>query len=204
MHTPAPPEAVQDDEIDPLDAYFMSIQQDAASQSNLSQNSENDENNQNNVISFEEIQNMNNNNESHNYSVSNMDSDDDAMDIEKPSNLTKSLALNDDKYYKEFIAKFNKHKAADTKEVYFDDDDDNKFIEQFESNRQQDDDYLEKQKKATEKRELLLSSKMQQRGKQEHFEKNFYVVPKEIDDMTEAEVDKYRKKMGDVSVRGVQ
>jgi len=88
-------------------------------------------------------------------------------------------------------------------EVFFGDED--QYIENFANTKEvAADDYLEKQKKANDKRELLLSSKMQKRGIQEKFQKNFYIEPREISDMTDEEVDAYRKELGDVAVRGVQ
>ena len=129
-----------------------------------------------------------------------MESDEDEMEIDKEH---KTHQIDDEKYYREFINRFRKERATERQERFFNDDD--KYLENFSGTKEKgSDDYLEKQKKQTEKRELLLSSKMQKRGELEPLTKNFYIEPKEISDMTEEDVEKYRKELGDVAVRGVE
>ena len=184
---------------DPLDAYMKTIKYDAAEQDDLGCNEEDEDKPVQNVISIDEILNMNNDVTESYADQSNMDSDEDEMEIDKEH---KSHPIDDEKYYREFINRFRKERATERQERFFNDDD--KYLEEFAGSKESGaDDYLEKQKKQTEKRELLLSSKMQRRGEIETFTKNFYIEPKEISDMTEEEVEKYRKELGDVTVRGI-
>ena len=189
-----------DDDEDPLDAFMKTIKDDAAVQDDLGMNEDEDEDKPiQNVISFEDLANMHNDYTESNVEPSNIDSDDE-MEIDKGGKVDE---IDDDKYHEQFIAKLRKEKAAAEQERFFADEDE--FVEDIAKNKELgNDDYLERQKKATEKRELLLSSKMQRRGQLEHLTKNFYIEPKEISDMTEEEVENYRKALGEVAVRGVQ
>lgn len=189
-----------DDDEDPLDAFMKTIKDDAAVQDDLGFNEEEEEDKPvENVISFDDIMNMNNDHTESNVEHSNIDSDEDEMEIDRGSKADK---MDDDKYYQEFIAKLRKERATEQQERFFADEDE--YIEEFAKAKEAgNDDFLERQKKATEKRELLLSSKMQRRGELESFQKNFYIEPKEISDMTEEEVENYRRELGEVSVRGL-
>jgi ATP-dependent RNA helicase DDX46/PRP5 len=181
------------DEEDPLDAYMKTIKDEAAIQDDLGFNDD-DEKSIENVISFEEIQKQHYESAAEN---SNIDSDDE-MQID---NKSETGNLDDDKYYKEFIQKFRQQQAHDNQERFFNDDDN--YLDEL-NNKPTGEDFLERQKKASEKREMLLSSKLQQCTEFEQFEKNFYIEPKEISIMNEEEVEKYRKELGDVAVRGLQ
>lgn len=194
-------ETQEDFDEDPLDAYMKTIKYDAAEQDDLGCNEEEDEDKPvQNVISIDEILNMHVDATESMAEHSNMDSDEDEMEVDSKQ---KTHQIDDEKYYKEFISKFRKERATERQERFFNDED--KYLEEFAGTKESGaDDFLEKQKKQTEKRELLLSSKMQRRGEIETFTKNFYIEPKEISDMTEEAVEKYRKELGDVTVRGIE
>lgn len=62
------------------------------------------------------------------------------------------------------------------------------------------DDYFTKQKKMTEKKELKPVDHLQMNYKP--FRREFYIECPEIRDMTQTQVDEYRKQLGDITVRG--
>mmetsp|Transcript_35418 Transcript_35418/g.35074 ORF Transcript_35418/g.35074 Transcript_35418/m.35074 type:complete len:270 (+) Transcript_35418:308-1117(+) len=187
--------AQEDEEDDPFEAFMKGVEQEACAQDDLGMDKKDEEN----VISYEDILKMNNDQTESVMEQSNMDSDEE-MEIDNAP----QKKMDEETYHQEFMKKLKRETVAKEQEVFFSDDDD-EFIENFEAKKETGtDDYLEKQKKANEKRELLLSHKMQRRGELEPFQKNFYIEPKEITDMTEEQVEQYRKDLGDVAVRGVQ
>jgi len=187
-----------EDSEDPLDAFMKTIKGDAAVQDDLGMDKGEDKA-IDNVISFDEIANLNNDYSESAVDNSNMDSDEDDMQMDTGRNKV----ADDDQYYKDFISKLRKERATDDQERFFNDED--AYLDEIANSKaSNNDDFLEKQKKATEKREMLLSSKLMQSDCQDTFQKNFYIEPKEISDMNDEEVEQYRKDLGDVAVRGIQ
>jgi len=139
---------VEEDE-DPLDAFMKTIKGDAAHQDDLGFNDDDDEEKpEQNVISYEEILNMNNDYTESVAEHSNMESDEDEMEIDREH---KAHKIDDDKYYREFINRIRKERATEQQERFFDDED--KYLEEFVTTKDGSgsDDFLEKQKKQTEK-----------------------------------------------------
>ena len=92
---------------------------------------------------------------------------------------------------------FGKKKKKVDREI-IDADSENDYMSAPEAD--EDEDYFAKQKRLTEKKELKPIDHTQ--IVYEPFRKNFYIEAKEIADMTPEEVERYRKELGDVKVRG--
>lgn len=117
-------------------------------------------------------------------------------------------------YHEEFIRKMRMTEqleqiAKDNNFVNFDEDDDKFFIGLDSENNAKGEqdipkklDFLENEKKKTDKKNLKFMENVE--VKYEPIRKNLYIESREISLMTEKEVAEFRKKHGDIKVRGIQ
>ena len=122
--------------------------------------------------------------------------------------------MEQNQYHEEFIRKMRMTEqleqiAKDNNFVNFDEDDDKFFIgldsEKYAKGSQdipQKLDFLENEKKKTDKKNLKFMDNVE--VKYEPIRKNLYIESREINLLTEKEVAEFRKKHGDIKVRGIQ
>lgn len=84
----------------------------------------------------------------------------------------------------------------------FEDDADEKYLANMEKEEHEMESFLEKEKKRQERKELKLFTSDNYQF--EKIRKNLYVETREVSKMTDKEIADFRKKNGEIKIRGLQ
>ncbi|KRW98717.1 P-loop containing nucleoside triphosphate hydrolase [Pseudocohnilembus persalinus] len=214
----------QEEEIDPLDAYLQEIEGGAPKQEEYDQYNpfDNEDADQDEIdkyvankqiITLDQILNGQNDNKQNNMNgvvkkekieqENGMEEEEGSFDFSKEKEKYLKEEEDEDKYYEEFKKQLKKKREEEEKKViYLEDSGDEKdeaYEEQVLFGGDNQDDYFKKKQKMEQKKDLKTVDHLS--ANYLKIRKNFYVEPKELKNMTEQEVAKYREELGDIQVK---